>query len=143
MVVFLIDGASQDVVMVLTSAVVLFAYWVTHGMDVRDRARQADSLDSQKKALMFQNVPSNTVSSTEKKQWMLEGQVHRIRPSRSTSAETKYIHSGGATTFIFIVKGANAGSVNMRLPDPWNMAVNLTARHWRTKTLFGCQRHTS
>ena len=38
---------------------------------------------------------------------------------------------------IFIVKGSNAvGSSNLRLPVPWNMAVHLTARHWRTKTLW-------
>jgi len=35
-----------------------------------------------------------------------------------------------------IVKGANAvGSLIMRLPDPWNTAVHLTARHWRTKKI--------
>ena len=46
---------------------------------------------------------------------------------------TDYIHSGGATTLIFILKGANA---DKRSPVPRNMAVHLTARHWRTNMML-------
>ena len=36
----------------------------------------------------------------------------------------------------FIESGANAvRSLNLRSQVPWNMAVNLTARHWRTNSL--------
>ena len=77
-----------------------------------------------------------------------KGQIHRTRPSRSTSAEnvkvhTEHFHSGGATTWTFIVVGAkDISSFVMCSPVPWNTVVNLTTRHYRTNPCE-CSRHTS
>ena len=76
-----------------------------------------------------------------------KGQIHRARPSRSTSAEnlkvhTEYVHSGGATTLTFIVDGVNAvSSFVMRSAVPWNMVVNLTTRRRRTENLLMSTSH--
>ena len=49
--------------------------------------------------------------------------------------------SGGATTLKF--RGwSRRRQILERLPSPWNMAVNLTAQHWRPKKTSGCQHHT-
>ena len=56
---------------------------------------------------------------------------------------THHFHSGGATTLIFFVKGANAvGTKNMRILVPWTRPST-----WRhdigVQKTCGCQRHTS
>ena len=71
----------------------------------------------------------------------LKGQIHRTRPSRSISAEnkkvhTEHLHSGGATTWTFIVDGAkDINSFVMCSPVPRNMVVNLTTRQKKYKSL--------
>ena len=77
---------------------------------------------SQKKKRIKEGVLCTCSSSCERSpphrkrpKTFLEGQIHRTRPSRSTSVEkmkicTEYFHSGGATISTFIVDGVNAVS---------------------------------
>ena len=53
-----------------------------------------------------------------------------------------YFHSGGATTWTFIVDGAkDINSFVMCLPVPWSMVVHLTTRHGRKENLLMSTSH--
>ena len=79
---------------------------------------------------------------------MKDGRASLIEPapSKSTSSENLKVHFeysdyGGTTTLTFIVDGTNAvSSFVMRSRVTWNMAVQMTTRHWRPNSV---KYHTS
>ena len=120
--------------------------WIVMVVTVRKKGKVSHQVSAtvitfffKKKKLLFRKVPANTAEINRKYIGRWRGQIHRVRPSRSTPAEnleednivppihTERFHTDGATSLIFVVNWTNAvNSFAMRSTISRNMVVPLS-----------------